>query len=219
MATLEVSALRAHDLPDADARKGSGGADPFVQFSLDGTGIVLARTKTIWNEPNPDWSDAPLELKLPETLTRGSTMVLRSDIMDEDKGANPDDPIGDHLHKLDPNGGFVEHAALTSRCAMATKLKLTRIRAHDVPDADGASRSGTSDPYVKFTLFVGELEVRSVRTETVMNSANPDWSNTKALELALPAGFLEVHEGDATASTLHGSHYRLRVVSPYARPP
>ena len=42
-------------------------------------------------------------------------------------------------------------------------LKLSKIRAHDVPDTDAKKGSAGSDPYVKFTLSVGDYE-RCVHT-------------------------------------------------------
>jgi len=97
-ARLHVSDIRAYDVPDADAKAGSGYSDPYVTVALLGVEPPQTlRTATVDNESNPVW-DEQLTLELERGGPRPPR--LRVGVFDDDAN-NEDDPIGTACVEVD----------------------------------------------------------------------------------------------------------------------
>lgn len=91
-APLEIFEIRAFDVPDADGKRGSGGSDPYMSFTLLETEgeEQTVKTQAFEDVKNPQWPDR-LTLRLPRGSPRPP--LLRVVLWDQDF-TNADDPVG-----------------------------------------------------------------------------------------------------------------------------
>ena len=92
-----LSGMRAEGVPDAESKKGSGGSDPYIRFTLtlgpSEQELASLETRSLSNTNNPDWSgDPPLRLVLARPCRQGVPLTLTAVIFDKDF-TNEDDRL------------------------------------------------------------------------------------------------------------------------------
>lgn len=92
---LVLSGIKAWDVPDADSKRGSGGSDPYMRFTLGVQAVEAAEaaTKVSGNSNNPDWSaDPPLRFLIEDGAQSASVLSLTAVLLDKDF-TNEDDAL------------------------------------------------------------------------------------------------------------------------------
>jgi len=92
---LILSGRKAWDVPDADSKRGSGGSDPYMRFTLGVQAVEVAEvaSKVSGNSNNPDWSrDPPLHLLIEGGAQSASHLSLTAVLLDKDF-TNDDDAL------------------------------------------------------------------------------------------------------------------------------
>ena len=82
-------------MPDADSKRGSGGSDPYMRFTLGVQAVEVAEvaSKVSGNSNNPDWSrDPPLHLLIEGGAQSASHLSLTAVLLDKDF-TNDDDAL------------------------------------------------------------------------------------------------------------------------------
>jgi len=69
-------------------------------------------------------------------------------------------------------------------------LRISAIEAFELPDADKGVGAGSSDPYLKFTLYFNERDFVTASTQTIMDAPRARVSFPDRLEIPLPDRFL-----------------------------